>query len=42
MSRFAAALLLAWLAVIQPALADCKAHPGDNVVLDSTSDDPSR
>ncbi len=36
-SRFAAALLLAWLAAIQPALADCKVHPGDNVVLYSTT-----
>ncbi len=41
MSRFAVALLLAWLAVMQPALADCKVHAGDNVVLYSTTDDPS-
>ena len=41
MSKFAVALLLAWLAAIQPALADCKVHPGDNVVLYSTTDDPS-
>jgi hypothetical protein len=37
----ALALLLAWPAVVQPALADCKVHRGDHVVLYSTMDDPS-
>ncbi len=41
MSRFPFALLVAWLTVVAPALADCKVHRGDNVVLYSTTDDPS-
>jgi hypothetical protein len=41
MVRVAVALLLAWLAMLAPALADCKAHRGDRVVLYSTTDDPS-
>jgi hypothetical protein len=40
-ARFSLALLVAWLMVVQAALADCKVHPGDNVVLYSTTDDPS-
>jgi hypothetical protein len=39
--RIALALLLVWLAAIAPALADCKVHRGDHVVLYSTTDDPS-
>ncbi len=41
MFRISLALLVALLAVVQPALADCKVHRGDNVVLYSTTDDPS-
>jgi hypothetical protein len=39
--RIALALLVAWLASVGPALADCKVHRGDHVVLYSTTDDPS-
>lgn len=41
MDRIALALLLVWLAAVAPALADCKVHRGDHVVLYSTTDDPS-
>ncbi|MGB8909378.1 MAG: hypothetical protein WCC84_11580 [Candidatus Cybelea sp.] len=41
MDRLALALLLVWLAAVAPALADCKVHRGDHVVLYSTTDDPS-
>lgn len=34
-------LLAAWLTAVQPALADCKLHRGERVVLYSTTDDPS-
>jgi hypothetical protein len=39
--RVVHALLLVWLAAIAPALADCKVHRGDRIVLYSTTDDPS-
>jgi hypothetical protein len=39
--RIVAATLLVWLAFAGPALADCKVHRGDHVVLYSTTDDPS-
>jgi hypothetical protein len=39
--RIALALLLVWPAVLGIALADCKVHRGDRVVLYSTTDDPS-
>lgn len=32
---------LLWLAAFGPALADCKVHRGDKIVLYSTTDDPS-
>lgn len=41
MSRAAAVLLVLWLAAAAPALADCRVHRGDKVVLYSTTDDPS-
>ncbi len=41
MDRIALTLLLVWLAAVAPALADCKVHRGDHVVLYSTTDDPS-
>ncbi len=41
MRRVALALLIAWLAAVGAALADCKVHRGDHVALYSTSDDPS-
>jgi hypothetical protein len=37
----AVAFTLVWLASTQVALADCKLHRGDRVVLYSTTDDPS-
>jgi hypothetical protein len=39
--RAAAALFVLWLAAGGLALADCKVHRGDRVVLYSTTDDPS-
>jgi hypothetical protein len=39
--RSVLALLVLWLAALEPALADCKVHRGDRVVLYSTTDDPS-
>ena len=41
MSRLAFAVSMLWLALAGPALADCKVHRGDHVVLYSTMDDPS-
>lgn len=41
MRKTAIALLLLWLAVPAVAGADCKVHPGEAVVLYSTTDDPS-
>ena len=41
MRRTAIALLLLCLAVPARAGADCKVHPGEAVVLYSTTDDPS-
>ena len=41
MNRAAFGLLALWLAAAGPALADCKVHRGDHVVLYSTTDDPS-
>jgi hypothetical protein len=41
MRRTAIALLLAWLGFFQVALADCRVHRGDHVVLYSTMDDPA-
>jgi hypothetical protein len=40
-NRIALTLLFVWLAAVAPALADCKVHRGDHVVLYSTTDDPS-
>jgi hypothetical protein len=40
-SKAVTLLLIAWLASVAPALADCKVHRGDRVVLYSTTDDPS-
>jgi hypothetical protein len=40
-NRTGAILLALWLASLGPALADCKVHRGDRVVLYSTTDDPS-
>jgi len=34
-------LLVLWIAAALPALADCRVHRGDRVVLYSTTDDPS-
>lgn len=41
MRKTAALLLIALLAAAQPALADCRLHRGERVVLYSTTDDPS-
>ncbi len=41
MGKVLLALLVLWLGVLGPALADCKVHRGDHVVLYSTTDDPS-
>ncbi|HET6274424.1 MAG TPA: hypothetical protein VFE16_00630 [Candidatus Cybelea sp.] len=41
MRKFGVALLFVWLAASGIALADCKVHRGDHVVLYSTADDPS-
>ncbi|HZV77453.1 MAG TPA: hypothetical protein VFF63_06830 [Candidatus Babeliales bacterium] len=41
MVRVAAVLLLLLPALLGTALADCKIHRGDRVVLYSTTDDPS-
>lgn len=41
MGKVALALLLLWLSAVAPAVADCKVHRGDHVVLYSTTDDPS-
>lgn len=41
MRKVATAILAAWLTSIGPALADCRVHKGDHVVLYSTTDDPS-
>lgn len=41
MRRSGIALLLLWMAATAIALADCKVHRGDHVVLYSTADDPS-
>jgi hypothetical protein len=38
---FGIALLLLWTTATAIALADCKVHRGDHVVLYSTADDPS-
>jgi hypothetical protein len=39
--KAALALLIFWLASAVAAEADCKVHPGEAVVLYSTTDDPS-
>ena len=39
--RAAPVLIALWLAAMAPALADCRVHRGDHVVLYSTMDDPS-
>ena len=41
MYRVALALVCGWLLLPQVALADCKVHRGDRIVLYSTTDDPS-
>lgn len=41
MNKAALAFLCVWLVCAQAALADCKLHRGDRVVLYSTTDDPS-
>ncbi len=41
MRRLGIALLIVWGATTGVALADCKVHHGDHVVLYSTADDPS-
>ena len=41
MARPLCLLFAIWLAVGASALADCKVHRGDHVVLYSTTDDPS-
>lgn len=41
MRRAALTLFVLWAAVAGTALADCKVHRGDHVVLYSTTDDPS-
>jgi hypothetical protein len=39
--KIAGVLALCWLGASLPALADCKVHRGDRIVLYSTTDDPS-
>jgi hypothetical protein len=41
MRRVAIASLILWLAAAAPALAQCNLRPGQEVVLYSTTDDPS-
>ncbi|HEV3089878.1 MAG TPA: hypothetical protein VGX91_00385 [Candidatus Cybelea sp.] len=41
MNRRLVALLACWLALTANALADCKVHKGENVVLYSTTENPS-
>lgn len=41
MRKIAVALFMIWLGATEIALADCKMHRGDHIVLYSTADDPS-